>query len=246
MIERLEFIVGRYVYGMTLAQNQQGQSQPFAIQARAEYTQDSVQRDRQLLLDELGFQNLVSMKQVHSADSAWADTGVDVVEGVDALLCSETGVLLGAQVADCAGIVVYHPKKTLFAVIHSGWRGTQQSILPQVITKLCTKGECSPSDLHAWCSPCASAPAYLVQNDVQQFFADYCVPVDETHFALDHKAALYDQLRNSGLREQNIEMSQECTMTSANMYSYRRDGQRAGRMTVFIGAHEEVESESRQ
>ena len=47
---------------------------------------------------------------------------------------------------------------------------------------------------------------------------------------------IYDQLVAAGLREEQIERNRDCTYDKEKLYySYRRDGQKSGRMMGVIG-----------
>jgi hypothetical protein len=54
-------------------------------------------------------------------------------------------------------------------------------------------------------------------------------------FLFDNVAEIKHQLLEAGLYEQNISISGLCTIRDERFHSYRRDGERAGRMVAFIG-----------
>jgi len=63
--------------------------------------------------------------------SHWPPTGGrgtnslrSAIEGVDALVTAEPGVVLTMMVADCVPIALYSPQAQVAAAVHSGWRGT--------------------------------------------------------------------------------------------------------------------------
>ncbi len=68
----------------------------------------------------------------------------------------------------------------------------------------------------------------------EQFPSSY---VDYTTYQKPHvdlKAFLKDQLRDMGLEDENIEVNRECTIENKNLYSYRRQKEKSGRMMALI------------
>src|ERR1035437_2570743 len=70
----------------------------------------------------------VYQNQVHSANVTVVLGNEGIVTENDALITSETNLLLGVTVADCTPILLYDPSSHLIAAIHAGWRGTEQMI----------------------------------------------------------------------------------------------------------------------
>ena len=97
------------------------------------------------------------MVQTHSADVHTVTRRTDLV-GVpgDALVCSESGVAVSVQTADCVPIVVVADSGA-FTVIHCGWRGASLGIVEAAISRL---KSVSSGQLSAVIGPCISAPYY--------------------------------------------------------------------------------------
>ncbi len=234
MIERITVRDCGYEFGMTLANLVGWTSRGFCVSAMDSLAKEDVQMCRDALKTELGCHALITQRQTHGSHIQWVDQNSLCDNESDALVSSSRNTALCASVADCEGIVLYHPTEVLFAVVHSGWRGTALNISATVVEMMCKRGQVDASSLRAWCSPCASGRNYEVQADVQQLFPDYCVESSPNRFLFDNQRAVRDQLVKAGLLAMNIQYSELCTMEELSMYSYRRDKDKAGRMAVYI------------
>ena len=94
----------------------------------------------------------------------------------------------------------------------------------------------------AWIGPCISGERYEVSPDLAASFASAFpdAVADRTPFLdgrfLDLVALNAHQLRRAGLSADNIETSGLCTFTLADAFpSYRREGEKAGRILSAIG-----------
>jgi YfiH family protein len=184
----------------------------------------------------VGFTRVVRRKQVHGVDIEVVDAASSSFDGVaDALITTQTNVLLAVTVADCCGIVLWHEDVPLCACIHSGWRGTEKNITRRVVERMKTLLRFEPSHLHAWLSPCASGRSYSVRTDVQQLFPAFCTEVSDGSFLFDNSAAITAQLLECGLLPERIRVSQTCTIEDHRYHSFRRDGVNSGRNAVFVG-----------
>ena len=75
---------------------------------------------------------LALSKQVHG-DQILRVSAPGLVEGFDALVTDQPGVLLAVSVADCTPILVFDPKNKAVAAIHAGWRGTAAGIVTKTL-----------------------------------------------------------------------------------------------------------------
>jgi polyphenol oxidase len=182
----------------------------------------------------LGFKKLVTQHQVHGSTINETEPG-QIPQTGDALITQAPGWLIGVLVADCAAVLIYDPKKQIVAVIHSGWKGSQVEIVPKTIAHLNRQHDSQPLDLRVYVSPLAQKCCYEVQADfVGKFDAKY---LDRRHDKLyfDNQAVIRDQLIGSSIPALQTELDPRCTIHDASLRSYRRDGEKAGRMLVGIG-----------
>jgi YfiH family protein len=170
-------------------------------------------------------------KQTHSAivlDAA-GRRGEIIGEG-DAIISNQPGVAIGIRTADCVPILLVDVANRTIASIHAGWRGTVRGIARATILELERRMGVEARDLRAAIGPSIGVCCYEVGPDVaQQFNMDVNGRVH-----LDLAALNEQQLREAGVRD--IWKSGECTFCGAGrFYSYRREGNQAGRMVSYIG-----------
>ena len=58
--------------------------------------------------------------------------------------------------------------------------------------------------------------------------------IQDEKYYLDLKKAVQIQLTRLGVLPQNIAVSELCTVCEKSLYSFRREGEKAGRMAAFI------------
>ncbi|MBI5324750.1 MAG: peptidoglycan editing factor PgeF [Ignavibacteriae bacterium] len=192
---------------------------------------------------------LIYQKQVHGVQIEIVNS--DSIEGIeqerevrDGMICFEKGIVLCVSLADCAGVLIYDPVKGMIGAIHSGWKGSSQNIAGKSIEMLKKNGS-NPKDLQVWISPCASGKSYEVGYDVAKLFIDSgsVVPLSSASvkgesggkYLFDNKKQIKNQLLSEGIKAENIEVSEICTIIDEDYHSYRRDKDKSGRMCAFIG-----------
>lgn len=196
------------------------------------------EKNRQILFQELKLDgNRISLaRQIHSNHVEIVNSG-GIYEDTDAMITNTTGVTLAIQVADCAAILLADPENNIIAAVHAGWRSAIADILPITIEKLNRLGANRPDRLLAYVSPCISQHYFEVGKEVALKFPDHFV--DYRSFRKPHvnlKGFLVQQLMTAGLDLKQIQIDPECTYRSTSRYySYRREGEKAGRMLAYIG-----------
>ncbi len=178
--------------------------------------------------------NLKFLRQSHSDKICIVDKNFQPTYG-DALVTGYKGIVLAVKVADCAGILIFDPKNEIIAAVHSGWRGSNKRILHRTIELMHKEFGTNPQDLIAYISPLASGERYEVGEEVAKLFPRSTIKNSYGKYFFDNKRELLFQFEEIGVSRSNIEVSTLCTISSANLHSYRREGERSGRMAVFIG-----------
>ena len=158
-----------------------------------------------------------------------------VYSDTDGLVTSEKDLILTLKVADCVPIFLYDDNRKNFGLIHSGWKGTADNIVSNGIQKMIDNNSYI-GDVMALLGPCIQSCCYEVENDVSKHFDD-----DSKIEKLNNKwmLNLHNQIKinllNMGLQKKNINCSDICTYETNECHSYRRDGDRAGRMIAVMG-----------
>ncbi|MCK5742328.1 MAG: polyphenol oxidase family protein, partial [Chlorobi bacterium] len=90
------------------------------------------------------------------------------------------------------------------------------------------------NDLKVYLSPCASVKKYETGQEFKEYFPDSVIQSGEKYYFDNHKE-IKNQLIQSGINADNIEVSDVCTISDTDYHSFRRDGNKSGRMSAFIG-----------
>ena len=198
--------------------------------------QARVLQNRALLKEELGLVRLVSAKQVHGESILhvdWLPAADEEHAEYDALMTKIPGLGLMIQQADCQAVMLYDPEHGAVANIHSGWRGSVANIIAKTVAAMIAAYGTKPANLFAAISPslgpcCGEFVNY--QQELPPAFHGY--QTQPNHF--DFWAISRDQLRDTGVRSEQIEIAGRCTVCDGNYFSYRREGV-TGRFASVIG-----------
>ena len=161
----------------------------------------------------------------------------DAIENCDALITNQKNIMLTILTADCVPILLFDPKQKVVAAVHAGWKGTQQEILFKTVKKMQEIFNSNPKDIIAGIAPSIGKCCYEVDWNVAKNFEkienSYEKKAKKYMLDLPHINKL--QLLNSGLKEDNIELSNICTACSVEHYfSYRKEGGCSGRFMSMI------------
>jgi len=186
----------------------------------------------------------VVQRQVHGAavTRVGGDGGVPrqaVAEReADALITGERGIAIAVQVADCVPILLWDPEAPAVAAVHAGWRGTAADIVGAAITALRTHHGTDPRRLRAALGPAIGGARYEVGPEVVEALGRVLDPADFVHDAerphVDLRRANAALLRRAGVPADAVELVGGCTFDDPDLFSYRRDGPRTGRMMGVI------------
>lgn len=195
----------------------------------------SVKKNYSFLFNEIEWNEdqIAVAKQIHGTRVMTVEEP-GIYSDCDGFITKNEGLALGIQVADCAAVVLYEPAARIIAIMHAGWRGAVSGILIEGMNSIKSLGG-DLSKLFAYISPCISLQNFEVGEEVASLFPEsFCdyVSYDKPH--IDLKGYLVSQLTAEGVLMNNIESSSGCTYGDDQFYSYRREGQNAGRMLALI------------
>jgi len=199
-----------------------------------------VKENRKLFFENSGLTpgNVAYQKQVHGDDISFVTKGGLAGES-DSMITDKPGIGLAVSIADCVPLLLYDPAKKIIAGVHSGWRGTEKKILLKTLKKLEEEHGCSTEDIIAYIGPSISKNIYEVGKEVAELFDKKYIDEKGSKFFLDVAGVNLDILLNSGVRKNNIQVSQLCTFAMIDiLHSYRRDGERSGRSLAVIAMKE--------
>ncbi len=173
-------------------------------------------------------------KQCHS-DVIQPVVRAGTYEACDGFVTTERSLWLAVSVADCVPIFLFDEKNAAVAAIHAGWRGTHKGIVRNGLRVLREEFGSIPADVLAFVGPSAGVCCYEVGEDVAEFFSNGAINRANRKVYLNLKEANKRQLVEMGVSEANIEVHPDCTICKPELYhSFRRDGERSGRMLGMI------------
>jgi YfiH family protein len=202
---------------------------------------DLVKKNRNLFLSSLGIEErrVAFPDQVHSA-TVNTITSAGIIPESDALITSQRGLFLAVQTADCFPLFIYAPSINTVAVIHAGWKGAIQNIVPKTLDLLERKYKANMNDLYVAIGPGLQTECFEVRSDVYMQFPENLLSTHEDHSKrnLNLSGYLIQQLLDRNIPENQIYGHNDCTKCNQDRYySYRRDGEKTGRMMGIIGSH---------
>lgn len=199
-------------------------------------TDANIHANREKIKETLGIKYLVSGHQTHE-DKVYCvheQPKEDFeIRGYDGFITNIPEVGLMIQQADCQAVLLYDPVQKAVGIAHAGWRGSVANIVGKTINAMAAEYGTRPSDLQAAISPslgpcCAEFVNYRLELPA----AFHTYQVRENHF--DFWAISRDQLCECGVRSENIEAAEICTVCNKEFFSYRRDKE-TGRFASVIG-----------
>lgn len=176
----------------------------------------------------------------HDAGEAFAERKREF----DAVITNETDLPIATYHADCTPIILFDPVKRAVGAVHAGWRGTAAKIPLRAVNAMVHEFKSNPEDILAAIGP---------SIDFCCFETDRDVPAEvEKSFGCDAFDAIRDDgngkfhvslpllnsksLIESGVRDENITLSDECTCCNSELYwSHRKThGVRGAMISVIM------------
>lgn len=211
---------------------------------------ESVRENYRRVKDALGVQRLCFTHQIHenkvryvtSADAR--EPGDKMPPDCDGLVTDEEGLGLIIFIADCAPILLCDEKRHIIAAAHAGWRGTVADIAGKAVEAMAGLGS-DRRDIRAAIGPCISKCCFETGPEVpeavmnvlegagEEFIAPS--PAHAEKYTVDLKGVNKALLIKAGLRQENIEVSDQCTACHTDRYwSHRVLGPERGSQAAIV------------
>lgn len=178
---------------------------------------------------------------VHPSDKGKGAISYDTsIPQVDGLITAEKGILNTAFFADCVPLFFLDSANSYIGIAHAGWKGTVGRIAEKMVQQLVEIGA-DLSCLHVAIGPSITAPYYEVDDhvisEIDTSFRQGVVKKSKAnHYLLDLKQLNKEMLIQSGVLEENINVTAYCTYRDTEtFFSHRRNNGKTGRMLGFIG-----------
>lgn len=151
----------------------------------------------------------------------------------DSAITASAAITLFAYNSDCAIIPVVDPTVKVIALIHAGWKGSINGIIPKTIQKMKECFGCNPRNMIAAICPSIGKCCFEVGEEVAQKFIDYSPEfrqyIDYPDEKNPHKPHIdlfgvnTHLLLCSGILKENITQVNICTCCHPQLFhSYRR------------------------
>ncbi|HHW47424.1 MAG TPA: peptidoglycan editing factor PgeF [Clostridiaceae bacterium] len=196
-------------------------------------------------MESLVFSNQVHDKRIKIVDENDRGKGItresDII-GYDALATNCKNVALVTFYADCVPVLLYDSGKGAIASVHSGWRGTVKKIAANAVRKMAEAYGCNPGKIEAVIGPSIGRCCFEVGEEVYREFvenieysADCCVKTGIRKWNVDLQEIIKKTLIYSGLKENNIYLSEICTKCNKDMFfSHRGDNGKTGSLAAIM------------
>jgi len=158
-------------------------------------------------------EELVLCEQVHGdkIHQVLAEEGGKLIPAADGLITGEA-IPMGILTADCLPIFLYADLAEGFlGLIHAGWRGTLKGIARRAVRILKKMG-----------------------IDQKRIYVAFGPAICSRCHEFDLTGKNVKALTDEGIPRENINSENLCTYENENLFSYKRQGKRSGRMMSVI------------
>lgn len=160
----------------------------------------------------------------------------------DALVSNAPGVTVAVAVADCMPLLIVDPRVGAVAATHAGWRGLAAGVIEATVARLSAAHGSRPADLAVGIGPSIGPCCFEVGEEVIAAFAErgygdeVRVPGNQGPRPYANlgavAAAILDGL---GVPSEQVADVALCTRCNSDwLWSYREDGEAAGRMLCGV------------
>jgi len=156
-------------------------------------------------------------------------------ESCDGIVTDRADVVLLVRVADCVPVLLADAGAGVIGAAHAGRPGLATGVVPATLARMRGLGARA---VQAWLGPSVCGGCYEVPEEMRdEVAAVEPASAATTRWgtpALDVAAGVRAQLEREGVEVHDLG---RCTLESPDLYSYRRDGDRAGRLAGVIRRH---------
>lgn len=193
------------------------------------------------IVDEYVLKDIMYLKQVHSNKVYEYINGYDDVknEEGDAILTSIDNLAVGVFTADCVPVIIVNEEKKVVAAIHSGWKGTFDSIVSVVLDFMSEKYSVNHKSTKVYIGPHIRQCCYEVSEELKEKFIDKTKIEEGVLFNgrnLSMEICIVNDLVEKGISENNIYTMEMCTHCEeeTRLFSYRVSKGSYGRLLSFV------------
>ena len=201
--------------------------------------EDLSEHQKEQLAQQFSFSlpNIINVRQVHGNKVVHVTEKYiqknSEIEEADGLITNLLNVPIVVRTADCLPIFMYDTAHNGIGIVHAGWKGTQKAIMVEALRLMNKYWKSTPQDIKIAIGPAIRSCCYKVGEEFKKYFPRETVyKVDG--FYLDLTLVNKNQLLKLGVKEKNIFDSRICTHCQKEYFSFRREGEKAGRMISLM------------
>lgn len=210
----------------------------------------NVAANKETLAEALGIStsHIILPHQVHGVDFRVIDSDfmslpdnvrTMMLDGVDGVFTSVSGICIGVSTADCIPILIYDTENHAACAIHAGWRGTARHIALKAVSEMSMAFHSKPEKLKAVIGPGISLESFEVGLEVYEQFQSAGFDMDSIakfmdKWHIDLPMCNRKELIAAGIPDENVVMANVDTFTSNDFFSARRQGVKSGRIYTAI------------
>ena len=186
------------------------------------------------LIKEYDQKQFLIPKQTHSKNIIFSNKP-GKIDNCDGVFTSNPKVVCVIKVADCMPIFFAHKFRLFYGVVHAGWRGLTNGILKSTPT-LFMKHKLRLDEIDIYIGPSIQKCCFEVSEDIIDKFPLWSIrPKRSGKFMVNLQKIAFEDLRSIGFSKKRIKINSDCSFCKeSNYYSYRRDGEKTGRMIGII------------
>jgi len=200
---------------------------------------------------------IARLRQVHGAEvlvlpadaaarAPFLEPDVSARPPADALISDQPGAAVAVAVADCMPVLIADPAHRVVAAVHAGWRGLAAGVIENTVAELQQRYDSTPADLVIGIGPSIGPCCFEVGPEVIEAFAARGYQAEARRSGAVHgrphadlgkvAAAILERL---GVPQGQTADAALCTRCHSEwLWSYRKDGDGAGRMLCGLALEE--------
>lgn len=209
---------------------------------------ENVLKNFDIICSEIGvnYEDLVLSNQIHE-DNVVRVTAKDKGNGImfpnrfesaDGLICGERGIPLVTFYADCVPLMFLDRVNGVIAMSHSGWKGTVKNIAQKTVDAFLDDYNSKVKDITVAIGPSIGVCCFEVGDEVADIFHDIfgdCVLEKHEKWHVNLQKAVYEELKNAGIPEENITLPGICTACNSDrLFSHRASGGKRGNLGAIM------------
>lgn len=157
---------------------------------------------------------VVPLELIHSKDVMAVSKASDTLnQKADGIITANNLLVPVVTVSDCVPVYFYDNNKSVFGVVHSGWKGT--GIIGRAIELAVTKYNCSLQNICVAIGPHIGQKCYFVDDERAEYFitnfGSKTIKKENGKKLLSLTEANLFVLKNAGIKEENIVVAEDCT-----------------------------------